>query len=185
MIEYYFAYGSNLNMEQMKARCPGSIPICKGEVANARLVFKTYADVIKSQAKVKTSHVPGAIYKVTPKDIRALDRYEGVAAGFYKKVRVKVITDEYARSGITCFMYVMCPKVRRPALPSEEYFNVCAQGYRDWNLPLHFLLHAWDVTAEKLNPELRLGYSSEYNNDPTDRYTEEYDNANRINSSGN
>lgn len=143
----YFAYGSNLNMEQMAARCPRSKPMYKAILPNAKLVFKTYADVIINKSK-KPSYVHGAVYEITEKCMRALDAYEGFPS-FYKKVKCVVQianTNEYAE----VFMYVMQPRVRRPALPTNEYFNVCYQGYLNWNINPWHITQAWDTTATKL-----------------------------------
>ena len=57
----YIAYGSNMNIEQMKRRCPKAIPIGKGILKDYKLVFKGVADVIKSPG----DEVPIAIWKIT------------------------------------------------------------------------------------------------------------------------
>ena len=55
----YIAYGSNMNIEQMKRRCPKATPIGKGILKDYKLVFKGVADVIKSTG----DEVPIAIWK--------------------------------------------------------------------------------------------------------------------------
>ena len=40
MGKLYVAYGSNLNMEQMKGRCPGSVFLGTGVIENYELQFK-------------------------------------------------------------------------------------------------------------------------------------------------
>ena len=42
--KYYLAYGSNLNLEQMKYRCPTAKPIGKMNLKDYRLVYKGLAD---------------------------------------------------------------------------------------------------------------------------------------------
>ena len=42
---YYGAYGSNLNKEQMKKRCPLSNPIISFHIVGWKLVFKGVADI--------------------------------------------------------------------------------------------------------------------------------------------
>ena len=44
---FYAAYGSNLNLKQMKSRCPNSKPFGKIILNDWRLVFKGVADLEK------------------------------------------------------------------------------------------------------------------------------------------
>ena len=58
----YFAYGSNLNLFQMKRRCKDSVFLKKYELKDYRLNFRSKyraADIEKS----KNSLVPGALLK--------------------------------------------------------------------------------------------------------------------------
>ena len=78
----YFAYGSNLNWHQMKKeRCPGSKFLKSHNLKGYKLCFshKTnhsiygHANIIKS----KKSTVLGALWKITKKNEKVLDLYEG------------------------------------------------------------------------------------------------------------
>ena len=44
----YGAYGSNLNLSQMKVRCPNAEPFIRCYINNWRLVFKGVADIEKA-----------------------------------------------------------------------------------------------------------------------------------------
>ncbi len=46
----YFAYGSNLNIKQMKQRCPDSIGISPAVLNGWKLVERTYADIEEAEA---------------------------------------------------------------------------------------------------------------------------------------
>ena len=70
---YYFAYGSNLNRADTLVRCPGAKPMTVAELAGWRLTFRGVAD-IEPDASLS---VPGALWRLTPEDLRSLDRYEG------------------------------------------------------------------------------------------------------------
>lgn len=148
----YFAYGSNLNMRQMKERCPDSVPKVKATLYNARLTFKTFADVIVDKvSKASTRFVPGAVYEISKNDMKVLDRYEGYPT-MYKKVKC-VVFDEY-HNGIECFMYVMQPGVKELELPSEQYINCIYEGCQDWALQTRALFRAWEDTAVALGIEI-------------------------------
>ena len=69
---YYGAFGSNLNKEQMKKRCPNAIPIDIATLKNYMLCFRSVADVIPFKGK----NVPLGLYKITNKCEKSLDYYE-------------------------------------------------------------------------------------------------------------
>ena len=75
---YYIAYGSNLNIRQMKMRCPSARIIGTSEIPNYELLFKgsktgSYLTIEPKEG----STVPVAAWEVTDLDEAALDRYEG------------------------------------------------------------------------------------------------------------
>ena len=43
----YIAYGSNMNMEQMKRRCPKATPIGKSMLKDYKLEFRGVANIIE------------------------------------------------------------------------------------------------------------------------------------------
>jgi hypothetical protein len=79
----YFAYGSNLHVAQMAQRCPNSIFIGKGSLADYRWQIneRGVANVVRSGH----GSVEGLVYLVGQEDERSLDRSEGVAKKFYQK----------------------------------------------------------------------------------------------------
>jgi hypothetical protein len=90
-------------------------------------VFRGVADCVYEPG----SQCPGALWKITPACEAALDRYEGVAGGFYRK--------EYAElSGIDGETHLMYYAMNSTGIfpPSVAYLNVIRQGYRDFKLPL-------------------------------------------------
>jgi hypothetical protein len=135
--QLYWAYGSNLHKEQMLRRCPGARVVGPRWLPGARLVFRSVADVVYDP----NDRCPGALWRITPSDERALDDYEGVERGFYAKsyllVRVKGRVEEM-------LVYVMNSTAVAP--PGEHYLNVIAQGYRDFNLPLAYLDRAVELS---------------------------------------
>ena len=75
---YYIAYGSNLNVGQMRMRCPGARIIGTSVVEGYRLLFKgsrtgSYLTIEPQEG----ASVPVAAWAVTEEDEEALDRYEG------------------------------------------------------------------------------------------------------------
>ncbi len=70
---FYFAYGANLNIQNMSVRCPNAKPIVPITLNNMRLVFRGVADVEHK----KDSILHGAIWDITDKCEASLDIFEG------------------------------------------------------------------------------------------------------------
>ena len=138
---YYFAYGSNLNRADMLVRCPGAKPLTTAELDGWRLTFRGVADIEPAVGLI----VPGALWRLTGPDLRALDRYEG-APHLYERRTVAVDTETGPLEAIA---YVMTGD-DYPGLPSAWYFERIAQGYRDWGLPRAELASALRTTREEL-----------------------------------
>ena len=91
----YFAYGSNLHMQQMAQRCPDSIFKGKATLTGYRWQInqRGVANVVASRNDV----VEGLLYLVNIRDEKSLDRSEGVAKGFYQKHLLKVTLEPSTR----------------------------------------------------------------------------------------
>ncbi len=83
MTTLYFAYGSNMDADQMGRRCPGAE--CAGDATLPGYRFivnqRGYATILPKTE----SEVPGVLWRVGASDEAALDRYEGYRAGLYDK----------------------------------------------------------------------------------------------------
>lgn len=78
MKRYYAAYGSNLNLEQMKWRCPDAKVIGTAVIEGYELLFKgsKTGSYLTIEPDVK-NQVPVGIFEVSKADENSLDRYEG------------------------------------------------------------------------------------------------------------
>ena len=81
VINYYFAYGSNMNHKHMQYRCPKAKFIETYTLSGYELVFRSVADVQQS----KDSSVTGALFEITEDCERSLDIYEGYPNLYTKK----------------------------------------------------------------------------------------------------
>ena len=104
MMKIYAAYGSNMNEEQMKERCPQSELMGIGWLKDYKLMFKTHANVIPS----KGDKVPVMLWKISQNDERRLDGKEAVCEieekGNYVKRDLEV---EYEGEKIKALFYIM------------------------------------------------------------------------------
>jgi|TARA_R100000951_G_scaffold114509_1_gene119536 hypothetical protein len=124
----YFAYGSNLNKAQMARRCPQAKPLGAAYFVGWRLVFRGVADIEPAPV---TEMLPVGIWEITPKCLQALDVYEGVSGGLYRRVHINgILTYRMNSSGYS--------------RPSQGYLESIEQGYRDFGLDASELYHARD-----------------------------------------
>ena len=148
---YYIAYGSNLNVEQMRYRCPSARIIGTAEVPDYRLLFKgSKTGAYLTIEPCEGQNVPVAVWEVTDDDERALDRYEGFPAFYYKAEMKLPITG--IRSGKvrtrTVFVYIM-HEDRQAGIPSKYYMDVCREGYDAFGFDQGKLTEALRFSAEE------------------------------------
>lgn len=124
---YYLAYGSNLNLNQMSYRCPSAKLLGSVILKDYRLVYKGHADYYAylTIEKYKGSMVPLGIFEVSNLDILALDSYEGYPA-LYSKSYIPVKIGEQTKEAL---IYIM-NKNFDYHLPRVEYIETCLEGYR-------------------------------------------------------
>ena len=142
----YFAYGSNINLEQMAHRCPDAQIVGPVTLENYELRFRGsgFATVTPKKGSV----VHGLLWKLTPESERALDRYEGYPR-HYTKEQVSVRTADGA--AVSVMAYIMAePMCRQPALPSPYYYRAIQQGFEANDLPVESLEEAWNRTIDEV-----------------------------------
>lgn len=84
----YFAYGSNMDVEQMKARCPESELVALSRLDGYRFLLNSRG--VATIVPVEGRAVHGVVWSISREDEDSLDRYEGVASGFYRKEKMTV-----------------------------------------------------------------------------------------------
>ncbi len=154
---YYAAYGSNLNTQQMRSRCPSAGIVGTSEIKGYRLMFKGNAYSAYLTIEEKTDRVvPVAVWSISDEDERNLDLYEGFPVFYYKKefsLPVKHIdTGEIVTQSV--FSYVMCESAS-PGMPSDLYLRICKEGYRSFGFDESVLERAIDDT-KKAPPAIRF-----------------------------
>lgn len=91
-VPLYFAYGSNMDVAAMARRCPASRPLGVARLARHRFAILEagYATVVRDPRAT----VHGLLYELALADVPALDRYENVVCGLYRKVIQPVLRRE-------------------------------------------------------------------------------------------
>lgn len=150
MIKYYIAYGSNLNITQMRHRCPGALVVGTGYINDYQLLFKgsktgSYLTIEKAEG----CKVPIAIWKVNEEHEKALDRYEGYPDFYYKKeieidfISIKRKLPHHSKA----FVYIM-HEDRKLGIPSSYYMQTCLEGYDRFGFDKRYLLKAFIISKE-------------------------------------
>ncbi|MBD5112670.1 MAG: gamma-glutamylcyclotransferase [Ruminococcaceae bacterium] len=144
MKRLYLAYGSNLNVQQMRYRCPGAKVIGTAAIRNYELLFK--GSQSGSYLTIEPKHggkVPVAVWEVDEDDELALDRYEGFPTFYYKKdVNIDVKFSDGTVERRVAFVYVMHEE-RPRGTPTQYYMDVCREGYRSFGFDEKFLNNAF------------------------------------------
>lgn len=150
MKKYYLAYGSNLNVVQMRWRCPDARALGTATIEDYRLLFKgsktgSYLTIEAQEG----AQVPVAVWKVSEEDEKRLDRYEGSPTFYYKKELELTFTGIKTgkKRKRKCFVYIM-HEDRPIGIPSRSYVENCIEGYRDFGFNLKYLKDAYEACWE-------------------------------------
>lgn len=144
MKKYYLAYGSNLNVQQMKHRCPLAKPIGTAWIQGYQLLFKgSKTGSYLTIEKAENSAVPVAVWEVSEIDEQHLDAYEGFPNFYYKReisLPVEILGTDKIET-LNTFVYIMHEE-RELGTPTRAYMDCCLEGYCDFGFDTQFLKDA-------------------------------------------
>ena len=128
----YFAYGSNMDLEQMGSRCPASVPVGTARLARHRVVVmrEGYASVVRDPRRT----VWGLLWDLALADVAPLDRYEGVSGGLYTKAHLPVLAGQGPRRAL-----VYLGRNGGPGVPRPGYMEGVVAAARKAGLPERYL----------------------------------------------
>jgi gamma-glutamylcyclotransferase (GGCT)/AIG2-like uncharacterized protein YtfP len=128
----YFAYGSNMIRAPMRARCPMAREAGTATLAEHRLIITSdgYASVVPEPGGV----VHGLLWRLTPRDVAALNAYEGLDTGLYRTVTLPVRTG--ARQ-VPAMVYV--GRSRMPGPPRPGYLEPVLAAARELQFPDEYI----------------------------------------------
>ena len=143
MKKLYIAYGSNLNLAQMAARCPSARVYAKGVLNNWALVYRgamttSHATIIRKQG----STVPVLVWEIQPRDEYRLDIYEGYPRYYFKK-DIMVNIDGKKKKAM---VYIMNER-QLPGRPSSVYIETIRQGYIDNDMDISIFDKSLEVNS--------------------------------------
>jgi len=144
----YFAYGSNLDFDQMRERCAAAKFLCRARLTDYRLAFPRksvkrrcgVAGIVSLPGQV----VWGVLYDLPDSDLSRLDAKEGYNASRPRAenayTREQVVVDQEGNRGaqLPVQTYIAVPQPN-PPLPSQDYMQLIIRGARFWNLPREYI----------------------------------------------
>src|SRR5262245_51388209 len=128
----HFAYGSNMSRALMAARCPGARALGPATLEGWR--FLIIRDGYASVTPAPGVTVHGVAWRLSLRDLAALNAYESLAAGLY--VRRTLPVSIGARS-VPALVYV-APR-RGEGRPRPGYQELVVAAAREWDLPADYV----------------------------------------------
>lgn len=146
---FYFAYGSNMNWAQMRARCPSARFVAVARLDGHRLAITRKsrrrlcgtADVVAEAGR----EVWGIVYGIDDGDLALLDGFED---GYGRETfTVRPANDD--ATPLEAWVYV-AEKEDSPPPPNALYKRLILEGARHWRLPATYIamLETIEATAE-------------------------------------
>ena len=143
--KFYIAYGSNLNLEQMKRRCPTAEVVGTAELKNWRLRFRGGShSAVATIEREQGFTVPVLIWRIQPEDEVALNRYEGFPFLYRKETLCLTVSGKRVRA----MVYIMNADRPPYGIPSAGYLNTIREGYESAGFNVSILYDALKHSKE-------------------------------------
>src|SRR5262245_53105094 len=138
----HFAYGSNMSRLLMGARCPQAQALGIATLAGWRFVINR--EGFGSLAPRAGGRVHGVVWRLTPRDLAAINAYESVDSGLYLRRRIPVRCGERQ---LNTLVYITSQQGEGRARPG--YIHLVVEAAREWSLPESYIrsLQRWSPSA--------------------------------------
>ena len=152
----HFAYGSNMSRSLMEKRCPAVKPLGTARLAGWQ--FFITRDGYASIRRVAGSAVFGALWRLNPRDLAAVNAYENLQSGLYV---VRILPVQHGKRIVKALVYIArSTAVGRPRAGYQE--DIVIPAARAWNLPENYVaeLSRWSAARRNASVSMR-----DYGND--------------------
>jgi cation transport regulator ChaC len=141
-VTLHFAYGSNMSRALMGARCPGATALGVATLSGWRFVINP--DGIGSIAPLRGGLVYGVLWRLTPRDLAAINAYESVDTALYLR---RVLSVRIGRRRAPALVYLA--RRQGEGTPRPGYISVVVEAARDWQLPGPYIesLQRWSPSG--------------------------------------
>jgi gamma-glutamylcyclotransferase (GGCT)/AIG2-like uncharacterized protein YtfP len=134
----HFAYGSNMSRTMMTARCPTARALGTATLQGWRFVIT--ADGYASIVPLADASVHGVLWRLGARDLAAVNAYESVESGLYRRRTLPVLCEAGRRAAL-----VYVARSRNAGRPRPGYLDMIVAAARDWELPESYIrsLERW------------------------------------------
>jgi gamma-glutamylcyclotransferase (GGCT)/AIG2-like uncharacterized protein YtfP len=124
----HFAYGSNMNRTMMRTRCPSAMALGTARLPGWRFLITQdgYASILPASGDI----VHGVLWRLSARDLAAVNAYEGLHAGLYRRHTLSVLAGSRRRQALA---YIA--RANGEGLPRPGYLGLVVAAARDWDLP--------------------------------------------------
>jgi hypothetical protein len=136
----HFAYGSNMSRALMGARCPGATALGVATLPGWRFVINP--DNVGSLAPQAGGLVYGVLWRLTPRDLAAINAYESVDTALYLRRTLPVRLGARQAAAL-----IFLARRRGEGRPRPGYISIVVEAARDWQLP-----HAYIRALQRWSP---------------------------------
>jgi hypothetical protein len=138
----HFAYGSNMSRRLMYARCRGAEALGLATLAGWRFVVTP--EGVGSIARRPGAVVHGVLWRLTPRDVAAINAYESLDSGLYLRCLLTVRRGNGAARAL-----VYLARQRGEGRPRPGYISLVVEAAREWGLPERYIrsLRRWSPSA--------------------------------------
>jgi gamma-glutamylcyclotransferase len=159
---FYFAYGSNMNRNQLRSRGVRPLSAAVAKLPDHRISFhgysRTWDGAVETVVSAPGQEVWGVIYKLTFSDGDTLDSWQDVrldGTGAYFLCPARVIDTEGRTHPVVLYKKDV---LGTPEKPSQEYLDFIIQGALEHGLPSAYIEGLRQMESEKAEYEVpRIG----------------------------
>jgi hypothetical protein len=124
----HFAYGSNMSRALMGARCRGAEAVGIATLSGWRFVINP--EGFGSIAPRPGGCVHGVLWRLSARDLAAINAYESVDSGLYLRRRLPVRC-----GGVQAMALVYIARRQGEGTPRPGYISLVVEAAREWQLP--------------------------------------------------
>ena len=162
----YIAYGSNINLPQMAFRCPHSKVIGTAMVKGWEVEFRGVATIVPKP----NTEVPVLLWELDPRDIPALNRYEGFPH-LYRQEEMPIELDGKKVMGMA---YLMNRGQISP--PTQGYLQTIWDGYKVNGMDTSYLVEAASRAYDYAS-DMNVRYSQDFDEEDYEDFDIDDDNG--------
>jgi hypothetical protein len=141
-VTLHFAYGSNMSRPLMQARCPAARPVGAATLPGWRFVItpEGYGSIVRQPGAL----LHGVLWRLTPRDLAALNAYESLDSGLYVR---RMMSVRHGARRVAAMAFVS-PR-RGHGTPRPGYVTIVVDAARHWGFPDSYLrtLRRWSPSA--------------------------------------